>query len=296
MNRNLKEPDEVGLLDLLILIAENKKLLVIGAMLAGMIAAGLAHLVPQSYVSHATVVLPTQAYDLGHVYAAIKVQTPPQAAELMTSPRVLDPVIVRLKLAEGSNPDSAREELMSRVKAAASPDGLLRLDVSAPTPELAQTQAGAILDSWLQSTEPTEEERKALKKLLAHGEASLDASRRMIERLTQEAGSAPGKAQAATDTSAALLAAADLQTRYLRETTEVSRLLQGFSTSVVKQAPTRPNVAEAMPKGLIALLSALATTMGLVLWILVVHAWRSAAQDPNTAPKLLRLRNALGLK
>ncbi len=296
LNRHLEKVDEVGLLDLLILIAENFKLLVVGSVLVGMIAAGLAHVAPERYVSRATLVLPSQAPGLSHVFAVIKVQTPAQAAELMTSSRVLDPVIIRMKLSEGRPLDIARKDLMKQVKVSADPAGLLQLEVTSNQPEQAQTLANAVIESWLKSTEPTQTERAALEKLLAHAESSLNATRRLIERLSSETGVVSGKTLDQQDTGATLTAAADLQTRYLHETATIASLRGGYSMDVVEQAPTLPTSPESKPKGLIALLSALATAMALLLWILILQAWRSAAQDPSLAPKLLRLRNALKLR
>jgi hypothetical protein len=98
------------------------------------------------------------------------------------------------------------------------------------------------------------------------------------------------------ETGAALIAAADLQTRLLDETARINRLLSGQTRDVVKQAPTLPTTPDAAPTGLIALLSAIATAMALMLWICMVQAWRSAALDPAVAPKMMRLRSALGMK
>ncbi|MDM7943730.1 MAG: hypothetical protein QUV35_13985 [Hydrogenophaga sp.] len=296
MSRNLEKDNEVGLLDLLILVAENFKLLIIGSVLAGLIAAGLAYLAPKRFVSHAILALPSQVHGLSHVYDVIKIQTPPQVAELITAPSVLDPVIVSLKLAQGHTLATARNKLLSQLRVAAHPDGLVHLHVTSQTPEQAQAVANAILESWLKSTVPGVEEQAALKKMLAHAESSLSASRRLIERLSPEHDVSPGNTLKPDDGAAMLIAAADLQTRYLHETTEIASLLRGYSNDVVKQVPTLPSGPEAMPKGLIALLSALAAAMMLLLWILIVQAWRSAEQDPAIAPKLLRLRAALGMK
>ena len=136
LERNLEDADEVGLLDLLILVAENIRLLLAGSLLAGMIAAGLAYLAPKSYVSQATLTLPmpTLTPALGHIYAVAKDQTPLQAATLMTSPRVLDSVVRRLKLQEGRAPEQTLKELTHQVKVTLEQEGLLHLEVSATSP------------------------------------------------------------------------------------------------------------------------------------------------------------------
>jgi capsular polysaccharide biosynthesis protein len=300
LERNLEEADEVGLLDLLILVAENIKLLIAGSLLAGVIAAGLAYIAPKSYVSHASLTLPvpTVAPALEHVHAVLKDQTPLQAAELMTSPRVLDPLIQRLNLNEARSIELARNEVLSRFRVTTDLQGVLNLEVTGKTPEQAQALANAIIDSWLASTPPSPSQREELQKLLTYAESSLETSRRMIEKLSVEA-TTPAVDESGLEQTyvrATLMTAFELQARYLSETTEILRLLQGYSREVVKRPPSLPVQSESLPIGLIALLGAMAAALLLMLWIFLVHAWRSAARDPRVAPKLLRLRSALGLK
>jgi hypothetical protein len=78
---------ETSLLDLLVVVAENLKLLILGPFAAGLLALGIAFALPQIYVSQAILALPTP--------------TPTQAAVMMVSPIVLDRVIESLNLSKG---------------------------------------------------------------------------------------------------------------------------------------------------------------------------------------------------
>ncbi|MDP3192828.1 Wzz/FepE/Etk N-terminal domain-containing protein [Rhodoferax sp.] len=49
---------EISLLDLLVVVAENIKLLLLGPLLAGLVALGIGYALPQSYVSQAILLLP----------------------------------------------------------------------------------------------------------------------------------------------------------------------------------------------------------------------------------------------
>ncbi|MFN7120396.1 MAG: Wzz/FepE/Etk N-terminal domain-containing protein [Hydrogenophaga sp.] len=296
MNKNLEEADEVGLLDMLIVVAENFKLLVAGSLLAGALAAGLAQMAPKSYVSEAILAPPTQSQLPNAAQAVVTVPTPLQTASLMTSARILDPVVLRLKLAEGQSVDEARRGLAKQVKATADQDGLLHLHVTAPNGEKAQALASAIINSWIESTSPTPAEREQLERRLKYAESSLGATRRLIERLSAETGKFATNRTEQGDEAASLVAAAELQMRYLKETAEIARLLNGNHEEVVKQAPTLPTTPASMHVGLIALLSSIAMAFALLLWIFIVQAWKGAKQDPQVAPKVARLRAALGLK
>ncbi|NMM11420.1 MAG: hypothetical protein HHJ16_14250 [Polaromonas sp.] len=112
------EEKEVSLLDLLVVVAENLKLLILGPVLVGLLAIGYA--LPQSLTSQAILALPAPIA--------------PQAAAMMVSPLVLDPVIQMQNLSKGQSIQGARAELASQIKAAVGKDGLLRLDVTADTP------------------------------------------------------------------------------------------------------------------------------------------------------------------
>ncbi|WP_428291693.1 hypothetical protein, partial [Hydrogenophaga sp.] len=293
LERNLEDADEVGLLDLLILVAENIKLLLLGSLLAGLITAGLAYIAPKSYVSQATLALPvpTLTPARASVPAMANNLTPLQAAALMTSPRVLDSAIRRLKLPEGQTAEQALEQVTHQVKVTPEQEGLLYLEVAAATPVQAQALANAVIDAWLESTTPGERARADLENAFSLAKSSLEATQRMIKRLSVDTGAATNKNLEQRHDGSALLAAAELQARYLSETTEILRLLRGYSRDVVKQPPTLPTQSESLPVGLIALLAAVAAAMALLLWLCIVQAWRSAARDPRVAPKLSRLRS-----
>ena len=53
--------DEISLLDLLLVVAENIKLLILGPLLVGLLALGGSYLLPQKFVSNAILALPTVA-------------------------------------------------------------------------------------------------------------------------------------------------------------------------------------------------------------------------------------------
>lgn len=298
---NLKQEsadaDEVGLLDLLVVVAEHWKLLVAGSLLAGALAAGLAQLAPKTYVSEAILALPA-APPPGQRTSIMgsKIQTAPQAAALMVAPQVLDPVVQQFKLAEGVPAGDARNQLKNQIKAEVDLDGLLRLQVALPTPAQAQAVANAIIDQWMASTVPTEQERAELERTLKLAESSLAATQQLVGRLATENTDNLAKPLTRGEASVSIVAIGELQSRYLELVLETTRQLRGYTRAVVKQPPTLPSVPESADLGLIALLSALATGLFLLLWIFVVQAWRSAARDPRVAPKLQRLRTALGLK
>ena len=284
------EENEVSLLDLLIVVAENIKLLIFGPLVVGLLALGIAFTAPKSYVSQAILVLP------GQNSTSIPTAAQAQAAVMMTSPLVLDSVIESLQLFEGRSIDAARKKLSDQVKATVGKDGLLRLDVTAETPAQAQTVANAVIDGWLKSTVPSGRDRAILETRLDYAKASLEATGRLLGRLAAESGASLNKPLSRGEASAPIVSVGELQARYLNEVLEIPRLLQGLSRDVIKQLPTLPTEPAAQKKGLIAVLSTLATGFALLLWVFMRQAWRNAAKDPQMAERQARLRAALGLK
>ena len=275
---DIEEENEVSFLDLLVVVAENLKLLILGPLAAGLLALGIGFSMPQSYVSHAILAL----------------KAPAQAASMMVSPMVLDPVIESLKLSKGLSIEVARKALAKDVKAAVSKDGLLLLDVTARTPIEAQTIANAVIDSWLKSTVPSADERADMEKRLAFAKSALDATVRLVGALTVKGGAGLNKLDP-PEAEFLIAALGELQAPYLSEVLDIPRSLQGLSRGVVKQPPTLPIEPVSLKKGMIATLTALAAGFALLLWVFMRQAWRKAALDPDpqVALKLARLRAAL---
>ena len=278
------EEKEISLLDLLVVVAENLKLLIFGPIVVGLLALGISYTLPQSFTSQAILALPTPT------------QAQAQAAAMMVSPLVLDPVIKSLNLSGGRSIQVARMGLANQIKAAVGKDGLLRLDVTANTPLEAQTLANAVIDTWLKSTAPGEQDRADLEKRLAYAKTSLESVRRLLDRLTSDGTAYLGKPLTLGEAGTSLVAVGELQARYLAEVLAIPRTLQGLSRDVVAQPPTLPTEPVSAKKSLTAVLAALGSGFALLLWVFVRQAWKNAAQDPEAAEKQAKLRVAMGFK
>jgi len=273
------EENQIGLLDLLLLVAENLRLLVLGPLLIGGLALLAGFAFPQSFTSQ-----------------AILVSAPTQAAPMMTSPLVLDPVINALNWSGGVSMESARIRLASQIKAVMGKDTLLRLDVTAGKPEEAQKIANLVIDSYLKTTRPGELDRADLEKKLSYAQNSLVSVTKLIERITSDGAGILNRPITLGMSGTSVVALGELQARYLGEVLSIPRTLQGLSRDIVVQPPTLPTEAVAPKRGLIALMSVLLSGIALLLWVFARKAWVSTKQDPRTANKQARLRAAMGFK
>ena len=173
-----------GVLDLLLLAVENLKLLIGLPAVVGVMVYAATFLIPREHVSHAILALPASVTMVGGAAAtATFAQTPNQAAALMVSAVVLDPVIESMGLVGDRSLPEVRLALADDVDANIGADGFLHLLVTRKDPREALVISNAIIDSWLKTTLPLESER--LEKI---SEAVLvDVDGKVLVRTSQKA-------------------------------------------------------------------------------------------------------------
>jgi capsular polysaccharide biosynthesis protein len=291
---NQTEYDEWTFLDLLLILSASWKSLILGPIATGFIALGLSFVLPQTYRSQSILKLPVAATNQEKGTSVGSVTTAAQAAAMMTSPIVLDPVIQSLDLAEGKVLQDARSALASRVSATVGKDTLLRLDVDAKHPEEAQKIANAIIDSWLSSTKPGDQEQADLSKRLVATQKSLDGVNLMLDRLTTQGIKSLNQPLTRGESVTSLVALGELRNLYLTEVLTIPRLIKGLSRDVVLQPPTLPSKSIAPKKTLIAVIAALVAGLALIVFQLAKHAWVTGRSNPDVARKQSELLKNLG--
>jgi uncharacterized protein involved in exopolysaccharide biosynthesis len=271
--------EEISLLDLLVTLAENVKLLVIGPLLVGVCALGISYLLPQTFQS-VTVLQAEQA-----------------TASLMTTAAVLDPVVASLALAKDDTVEEARRKLRDQIKVAVGKnDKLLTLTVSANEAQQAQAIANAVLKQTYQESRPKATARLRLEVQLAEAQGRFknvnNAAASLLKRLDASGAGAPGGNELARGYADLLNAAAAAQNQISALETQ----LEGLSDAQLVQSPTLPEKASQPKKGLIAIGATLAAGLLLLLFVFMRQALRNTAADAEAAGKVARIRRSLGLK
>jgi uncharacterized protein involved in exopolysaccharide biosynthesis len=282
------EPESTGLLDGVIGLVENIKVLISAPIVGGLIGLAIAFALPQSYTSSAIISTPIP------IPPNLPITTPQQVASIMGSPVVLDPVIDALGLSPGLSRDIARTRLGEQVKTSVGKDNLVRLEVTADTPARAQKIASAVISAWLKSTRPSDRERADLEKKLEYTKASLSTVDKVFLHLLNDS---PQESLTVSrkDAGISLVAVAELRDHYLEQVLLLPRTLEGISPDVVKQVPTLPTAAAKPKKSLVVLLCAAIGLLLAVFWVLM-QSWVSKAKaSPVTAEKLARLGSRLKL-
>ena len=268
---------EVGLLDVLVTLAENVKLLVTGSLLAGLCALGIGFMLPQTYQS----------------VAVLQAEQP--TASLMVTAVVLDPVIEALGLAKDETLEAARIKLRERIKAAIGRnDKLMTLTVSGPTPQQAQDTASALIYQTYQQSRPKGSVRTRLEAQLAEARLRLKnaqgAATSLLKQLEKSGAGTGG--EVARGYADLLGATGTAQGQISKLETE----LEGLTDAQLVQFPTLPQKASQPKKGLIAIGATLAAGLALLLFIFTRQALRNTTGNEKSSAKLLRIRKSLGLR
>lgn len=264
-------------LDLLVTAAENLKLLFVGPLLAGLLALGIAFVVPQTYQSVAVI------------------QAEPSAAALITTTAVLDPVIAELGLDKNNALEDVRSELRGQIKVVMGRnDKLLTLTVSADTAEQAQKIASALVRQAFRESRPKGSLRDRLQAQLAEAQTRFlnaqAAGAGFLKRL-ESAGSVGGTVNMANGYAELLNATGAAQ----KQISDLEAQLDGVNDSHLIQAPTRTRRPSHPPKALIAIGATLVAGLLLLVFVFTRQVIRDSV-DQDAAAKLARIRRSLGLR
>jgi len=281
---NTQQPEnpeaEISLLDLLVTLADNVKLLILGPLAAGLTALAIAFALPQTFESVAIL------------------QAEPATASLMSTASVLDPTVASLGLKQGQSVESSRQALRGRIKTAVGRnDKLLTITVSGTTPQQAQATANALLAATYAQSRPTGAMKARLETQLTDSKTRLQNAQTAGDKVlavfdksyVAENLLKSGVADLPRDYAGLLNAVSEAQTQVRL----VDALLEGLTDSQLLQAPTLPEKAVSPKKGMIAVGATLATGFFLLLLVFIRNGLKSADADPASAVKLAGIRRAL---
>ncbi|MBA4262325.1 MAG: hypothetical protein C0443_10020 [Comamonadaceae bacterium] len=277
MNAQAADPDdEISLLDLLLVVAENIRLLVLGPLVIALATLGLSFTLPSSYESEA--------------WLRLKETTVPS----FTSNDVLKPLLQQTPwiTAQAGSPEQALSALRQSISVSFNKKSeLVTLKVQAPSAAQAQQLNAALIEAFRQHSLPKGATLKNIQLEIPLVKASISELNATLERIANNL----DKTSAGPESDNAVRAYTTLsQQRMGLEKTllELNRQLDGFGVEAFEQHPSLPEHPIAPKKSLMAGLAGLASGFALLLFVFVRQALRNAAQDEASAQKLRRLRAA----
>lgn len=278
--------EEVGLLDMLVVLVQNAKLLVLGPLLASVVVFGGAYFWPKTFES--TSILAVEKAGMDNSVTAVYVSS------LMTSASILDPIAHDLRLTEHRTVEEARRLLLTRVKPSVGrQDKLLTLVTEGSSPERARELNEAILSAIYAQTLPRGNDLIRMQKRLTVERQLLNDSNALLATLARQISRGGEKGENVARSYSELLKGQSERQALVQS---LEARLEGLSSADLVQAPTTPERAARPKKVLVAIMAALAVGIGLCIWVFVRQAWRNAEADPVTAQKLAIVRGSFGRK
>lgn len=273
------EQNEVSLLDILLTLAENAKLLIIGSLLAGLITLGISYTLPQTFESVAVI------------------QADQTTASLMTTAAVLDPVIAQLGLSKDESVEFVRNLLRQKIKTAVGRnDKLLTLTVSALSPEQAQAIALALLQQIYLLNRPQGSVRARLESQLIDAQARFTDAGNVAANLRKKLESSSVTAVSSNDQARGYAELLNVAALAKNQISVLQVQLEGVSEAQLVQSPTLASNATQSKKALMAISAVLVASLFLLLFIFMRQTLRRMVKDTDAIGKLARIRSALGLK
>ena len=245
---DMQDEDEISLLDLLQVVVDNLRLLVLGPLVCGLAALGYSYTIPPTFTAKTQFLPPQQQQSSaasmlaslgalgGLAGAATGLKSPAdQYISFMKSVRVQDALIERFKLVEkyeAKLKTDARMALTGSVRIASGKDGLISVEVDDKDPKFAADLANAHVDE--------------LSNLLARLAVTEAQQRRMFfEKQLQITKENFTKAELALKSSG--INSSVLKTSPASAVEAVARLKAGISVQEVKLGTMRNYLTESSP-------------------------------------------------
>lgn len=276
------QDEELDLLDLLVTLAENWKILIFGPLLAGIVAYGIALVIPRTYESSSSV----QVERSGSSFTA------PMAASLAMSADVLQQIAPVAGLDEGLTKEEIYQKLSKRITVSVGKqDKLLNISTQAKSPEAAQTLNQALLDTLFPLSKPRGLEKKQLEVQLASEKARLEEALKLEHDTAANLSSGKSFTEATSRLYGELLAANSNRQKGILD---MERRLVGLDNDDVIQMPTLPERSIKPKKPMLAIGAAAATGLILLLFVFIRQALHTAKESSlERAGKIARIRNAM---
>ena len=268
--------DELSLLDIGVVLAENAVLLVAGPIIGAIIALAITLALPPIYGS-------TSLLRLSGTDAAV-----------MKSVDVLGPVIDELKLQSSEPYDAVIQRVSSQVIATFDiKKGLLKLSTQAETPEAAQLLNTKVQDSFKRFSLPKGRSLESVEEQLRITQGTVDELRSGAERLRKSLDKVnPGtEAEAMTRSYVTMIEQRDARQKQLFD---LKAALKGFGEEVIIQRATLPTAPVASKRLLVTLMAAVLSGFACLLFVFTRNGLRSVKNSPPELKKVQRIQSALG--
>jgi predicted XRE-type DNA-binding protein len=282
--------DEIDLLDLLVTISENIKLLVLGPLVAGLLALGVAFTLPQSFQSQAMINsgFEVTSSDGRTNFSGVR---PELLVAMAHTSAVLEPVRQQIGFMPEASTELALNELRVSIKASLGrADKLVTITVTAPSAEQAQRTNQALLAELFKQSQPRGADLARLNAKLQFEKEALGNALKLEQELI-----AIIKSGKDSDTTT-YVNVSRMKGAHFDAIQSLESQLQGLAETALMQPATLPEKPLSNNKAQLAIVTTFATAFALLLFVFIRKALLSAAANPKTAAKLASIRRAFRLR
>jgi uncharacterized protein involved in exopolysaccharide biosynthesis len=273
--------DEIDLLDLLVTIAENIKLLVLGPIVAGLLALGVSFTLPNTFESKAVINANKEGID------------PNVLVSMATTAAVLEPVRQQIGFEPELSTERALTELRNSIKASLGrSDKLITVTVTAPSAEQAQRTNQALLVELFKQSQPRGAD---LSRLSARLEFEKEALTKVLS-LEEELIAIIKSGKESDLLSATYVNVTTIKGSHFAMIQSLEAQIEGLAQNALVQPATLPEKPLSDKNVLVATIIALATGFALLLFVFVRQAWRNVGANAEAADKQARIWRGFGFK
>lgn len=279
--------EEVGVIDILLVLAENIKLLLVAPLVAGLLALGVVQFLPPVYESVA-LLNGRKVMVIDSVEAELF--EPSHISALVTARSTKALAFEKLQASEQGAPVAGMFSHATVSSSLLRNASTVAVSVQAGSPDAAQQILQAVVASTLEQTRPSDIEQERLQKNLQADTAALVRARAVEAEIAKQLQHSTAKMDSVGRVYADLLPTLTA----LEEKIAVNQAkLDGLGEASVLDAPSFPAAPVKPRKVLIVLLAALGVGLLTLVYVFVKCGLQQASQQTQYADKLRRIRLAL---
>lgn len=287
--------DEISLLDILVVLAENFWLLVLAPLAIGALTFGVVSFLPKTYESVAILKLQTVFDEFGNPQG----ETDASMVARLSSPELKMSAAgtqawIRDKKLENSQLASFLQEAAGVT--ADRQSNLVTLRALAPSPGDAQSFGSALIDTYVQTASPQGAAREIILnniKAAQNALAVLNPAIEVLLRVDQQTGKVTTDLASQPASRPALADLVAQRTANENEITALSAALNLNADEIVLQAPTLCEKAVKPNPRRSTLVAVVLSCLFMTTLVLIRAAFRAASKSPGGADKIRRIRKGI---
>jgi len=269
---------EISILDILVVLAENLRLIILVPVVVGLLALGIMFVIPPTYQS-------TSLLYLGEA-----------AVPAMNSEEVFSKVLKKTDWIKASTQEAAAEKLRKKMQATfVKQDGIVKITADGPTPSKAAILNNNLIDSYRAYSLPKGKVLESINENIKNSSENLLRLEEVAKKISQNI----DKVNPGWEGDNVARAYATITTTISQQANNIFNLKQslaGFGPEVIIQAPTMPEKPIKPKKAQITIMAILASGFLTILFVFIRAAFRNLVGDAESSEKIARIRKAIGLR